>query len=140
MARKVKLTRELIAEICKVIENGASNIDACDLCMIATSTFYDWQQKADIDRERGVNSIYVEFSDSIKRAMAKYKQFHLGVINKAAKQEVWTASAWLLERKFPKEFAKTDRVSITKDDDNGMVDEILKAVNGINKDNENKDK
>ena len=135
MARPTKLTKKMIDELCKVIENGGSNVDACSICMLNQSTFYLWLNRAQEDIALGKNTIYVEFFNRLKTAESKCKMAHLQVINRVAiKGDTWQASAWLLERKFPKEFARTDRLAIAKDEDNGMMKEILNAVNkmGIN--------
>lgn len=47
----------------------------------------------------------------IKKAYSKYKAVHIARINEASKNE-WQASAWMLERKFPDEFAKPDKFKI----------------------------
>lgn len=140
MSRPTKLTKEMINEVCKVIENGGSNADACAICCINPSTFYLWTSKAENDRMCGKNSIYVEFSNELKKAESKYKIVHLNVINKAAlKGDTWQASAWLLERKFPKEFARTDRIAVAKEEDNGMMKDILSAVQNMGINNKNTD-
>lgn len=132
MPRPTKLNNEIIEDICKVISNGGTNTDACNVCCINPSTFYLWVSKAEEDKMCGKKSIYVEFSNELKKAESKYKLAHLGVINKAAlKAETWQASAWLLERKFPKEFAKTDRIAVAKEEDNGMMKDILSAVQNM---------
>ena len=125
----------MIDDLCKVVENGGSNVDACSICMLNPSTFYAWLNRAQEDIALGKKSIYVEFSNRLKVAESKCKMAHLAVINRVAlKGDTWQASAWLLERKFPKEYARTDRIAVAKEEDNGMMKDILNAVSnmGIN--------
>ena len=42
--------------------------------------------------------VYLDFSDSIKRAVQKARQVNLAVIRKAAQDGSWQAAAWFLER------------------------------------------
>lgn len=134
MARKTKITPELIDEICTYIENGNNYEDTLDMVGVATTTFYRWLQEADT----GINGnnpkkpatdlkLKRELKEGIKKAEAAFKAFHIQNITKASKKE-WQASAWILERRYPKEFAKIDRVvALTSDapKENGMLGEIL---------------
>jgi hypothetical protein len=104
VARKPKLTPELIKEFCSYVANGLTNKDACMLCDIDESTFYGWINK----EARG--GLYVELIKSIKKAEGKFKAFHLQNVTKAGKTS-WQASAWMLERKFKREFGRFDNTA-----------------------------
>jgi transposase len=99
VARKPKLTPELIKEFCTCISNGLTNKDACMICDISEVTLYDWINKA----ENG--GLYAELTKSMKKAEAQFKAFHLQNVTKAGKTS-WQASAWMLERKFKREFGR----------------------------------
>ena len=119
MANKPKLTTELIAEFCKWISDGLSVKDTCDIVGVSQTTFYRWQTEAetgfkDGKEERGVAvniKLKKQLCEDIKKAYSKYKAVHIARINEASKNE-WQASAWMLERKFPDEFAKPDKFKI----------------------------
>ena len=123
---KSKLTPELTADVDKYISMGMTNQDVCNLVGIEESTFYKWLQTAE---EPGADEKYVKFSDTVKKALSNFKAQHVLNILKASKlPQHWQASAWMLERKFPKEFGKIDRLAVEREDDNGMIAEILAMV------------
>lgn len=119
MANKPKLTKELIKELCKYISNGLGIKDCCDIVGISQSAFYMWQTEADTGFKKGKEEcgparnlkLKLELVEEIKKAYSKYKLVHITRINEASKNE-WQASAWMLERKFPDEFAKPDKFKI----------------------------
>jgi len=74
--------------------------DAIALSGISEAAFYA-RQKED-----------VEFSELVKKAEISFKLRHLHNIEKHS-QENWSASAWLLERKFKQEFGKEHKVEHT---------------------------
>jgi hypothetical protein len=125
--RKLALTYELIEEICTYIENGNSNNDTCKLVGISDSSFYSWladAEKFQKGEEVQDGEIKLDLLDNIKRAEAGFKAFHINNITKSSRKE-WTASAWLLERKFPKEFGRIDRNAIMLSKaDNGMLKQM----------------
>jgi hypothetical protein len=108
--RKPKLTVEMIDQICLYIENGNTNKDAVLLSGITEAAFYKWKEIANrikdagrLDRE--ANYLYFYLLESIKKAESKFRAYHISNINAASKKE-WTASAWMLERRYPNEFGK----------------------------------
>lgn len=138
MPRNPKISKELIDEFLTYKENGISDKDACDLVGINPSTFYEWVKEA----ETGENAhnpgepvpyleLKTDLANGLKRARAAFKAFHIQNITKASRKE-WTASAWILERMYPKEFGRIDRqVALVgdADKDNGMLGEILDYLN-----------
>ncbi len=110
VGRSTKLTEELIEQISIAVENGSSNKDACILTGISESTFYNWMNEAKALQDKkkipSDKRIYLEFMESLKKAEAMFKQFHLGQINKASREGSWQASAWMLERKYPNEYSR----------------------------------
>lgn len=141
MARSPKISKDLVDEILTYKENGLSDKDICDMVGIAQQTFYRWLK----DAETGVDTdnpsrpasdleLKQELSEGLKRAQAAFKAYHIQQITKASKKN-WTASAWILERMFPKEFSRIDRqIALMADTkkDNGMLDEILDYLGMVN--------
>ena len=84
----------------KAISSGMTKKDAIALSGISEAAFYA-RQKED-----------VEFSELVKKAEISFKLRHLHNIEKQS-QENWSASAWLLERKFKQEFGKEHKVEHT---------------------------
>lgn len=141
--RHSKLNKDLVDEILTYKENGLSDADICDMTGIDQSTFYAWLKEA----ETGLNykhpdepaknlELKVELSEGLKRAKVSFKAYHIQNITKASKKN-WQASAWMLERMYPKEFGRIDRqIAIMGDaeKDNGMLSEILDYLGMVSED------
>lgn len=137
MARSSKLTKELVDEILTYKENGLSDADVCDMVGISQQSFYSWLKEAETginatnpDRPVTNRELKLELFEGLKKARAAFKAYHVQTITKAAKRS-WQASAWLLERMYPKEFGRIDRQialmgEATKE--TGMLDEILEYL------------
>lgn len=105
--RPPKLNKEMIKDICGFVENGSTFKDACILCDISETSFYDWKNKGIEDCKNKKVTIYADFIESLKKAEIKFKAYHVQKIMQASQHPShWTASAWLLERKFRDEFGK----------------------------------
>lgn len=119
MPNKTKLSKELIDEFCKYVSQGLSVKDCCDILGISQSVYYMWQTEAETGYVRGDSQLgkaknldlKVQLVDELKKAYVKYKQIHIDRINNASQKD-WYASAWMLERKFPDEFAKPDKFKL----------------------------
>lgn len=132
--RGSKISKDVVDEILTYKENGLNDKDICDIIGIHQSTFYDWLKEA----ETGVDShnpnrkapnleLKVELAEGLKRAKASFKAYHIQQITKASKKN-WQASAWILERFYPKEFGRIDRQIALLGEakkENGMLEEIL---------------
>lgn len=100
---KNKCTKEAIERAVSLKKGGANNRDIAAALGIHESTFYAWLNQPKSDKQR-------EFSEGIKKAEADYKNALLRIILRDASERDWHAAAWLLERKYPSEYARTDRV------------------------------
>ena len=103
--RKPKLTYQIVEQAVEMKSHGMTNADICRALGIAEQTFYRWLREDDTRLKRSL-------SDGIKKAEAQYKQTLLESIMGTATREKnpqWTAAAWLLERKYPDEYAQTTR-------------------------------
>ncbi|MBR1828565.1 MAG: helix-turn-helix domain-containing protein [Atopobiaceae bacterium] len=103
--RKPKLTYQLIEQAVEMKSRGCTNADICQALGIAEQTFYRWLREGDTRLKRSL-------SEGIKKAEAEYKKTLLESIMSTATREKnpqWTAAAWLLERKYPDEYAQTTR-------------------------------
>ena len=102
---KPKCTQELIDKAAEMKRHGLTNKDICQALCISETTFYRWLQKP-------TNKLHRALSESLKKAEADYKGELLRSIEETAtrvKNPQWTAAAWLLERKYPDEYAQTTR-------------------------------
>lgn len=105
--------KEILNKIIEGIEKGNGRVSICKQVGIHYSTFLDW---IDEDSPR-FNSA---FSENIKKAenigSIKLKEICENVILKTATdadKPIWQAAAWLLERKYPQEYAIKQKTDIT---------------------------
>lgn len=100
---KPKLTKELVKRAVELKERGLSNQDICIACGISETAFYRWQQHPK-------SELQMALVEGLKKAEALYKDALLYEILQAGKDKDWKAHAWLLERKYPEEFGRVDRM------------------------------
>jgi hypothetical protein len=107
------ITEEQSAILCEAIKQGAFIETAVILAGIEKSTFYGWLRCAQRDEADGkaFGSIYVTFSRRVKKALAEAERDYVAIIQARA-STVWQAAAWMLERRFPKRWARKE----SKDD------------------------
>lgn len=110
---KPKLTPELAKEAIKLVQNGASNQDVISWLGVNESSFYAWLREPKNEAQRTL-------AQGMKKAEAERKLWHIQRINKAAEDGDWKASAWYLERRYPQEFARTQRIT-------GQVETVSKS-------------
>jgi hypothetical protein len=99
IGRRSKFTPEVQAILTDAVSHGVPFNAACARAGIAYRTFAEWMN----DKPH--------FAQEIKKAEAAGMQHHLENIERAA-AKTWQASAWILERRWPKLFAKTELVKI----------------------------
>lgn len=102
--RQPKLTRELIEKAVELKQHGLSNNDICKALDISTTSFYKWQE------EGGKTPLQAELVDRLKKAETAFKDALLFNIAKQGEEKDWKAHAWLLERLYPAEFGRVDRL------------------------------
>lgn len=102
---KPKCTPELIEQAAEMKKHGLSNKNICQALCITEQTFYRWLSKLTCRLHRSL-------SETLKKAESEYKAELLEAIMATATREKnpqWTATAWLLGRKYPDEYAQTTR-------------------------------
>jgi len=88
-----KYSKQIVKEICGYLEDGLAQKDAARLAGISESTFYEWL------------STKSEFSESLMRAMAKYKYKLVTMVNTQAVNDGKLALE-VLARRFPQEYGE----------------------------------
>lgn len=128
-----RINKEIKDAIIKSIEGGGGVIASCRKAGIHPSTFYNWITEGD-------PLFDVEFFESYKKAkkvgIDTVKEVCEGVILKAAQDKdrpVWQAAAWILERKFHKEYAEKHDIDHTTGGNPISITPIA-WVDGSNKD------
>lgn len=106
LGRKTKLNPEMIKAIVKHIEAGVTVVGICGLVGIAETNYYKWFEYAEDSKK---DDIFRQFRQSVKKAEGK---FEAGLVKKIEQDPAWQSNAWLLERRFPKRWGKTDRMQI----------------------------
>jgi len=125
MGRDTKLTIEIQENIIKAIQLGLTLERAVQLSNISLATYYNWK-KWGSEQESG---IYFDFLEAVKRSEAEAQANCLAKIQKAASDGAWQASSWILERRFPREWCRKDKIehsgSITQKQDISLMKEQL---------------
>lgn len=106
MGRTPILCNERIREaFLKAVRLGMSNEKACDYAGIEECTFYAYTNRAEKDIKAGKkDTINIKFQKEYKKAKADFILRHVTRITQASDNGTWQASAWLLERRQPKDF------------------------------------
>lgn len=98
--RPSKYTPEYTEKILEAIRLGAPLTHACNYAGVHFDTFNEWRK------------LYPEFSEQVKTAEGAMIKTCLEQIDTAATNGNWQAAAWRLERRYPHEFGRRDRMPI----------------------------
>jgi hypothetical protein len=101
--RPTKLDDLTAKRIADAVRLGAPWYLAAQAGGVGRSTLREWKAKGDAGEEP-----YAAFLARLKSAEAEAATEALRVIQNAATNGTWQASAWLLERRYPKSFARRD--------------------------------
>jgi hypothetical protein len=125
VGRPLELTPAVAKTICDNISIGLTFGDACLAAHISRKSFERWR---DLGKD-ATEGPYYELLLMTEEAEAGFKRTHLKrIVSQSRKKSagVWVCSAWLLERKFPAEFAMRSHVAITN-----KLDEFVKAFDEL---------
>ena len=106
--RPSKLNEELLKDMKGLFERGGFRNEVCGAVGISYVTFLNWMERG----RKAKTGQFLEFFDTIKKAEAVGKLSHIVNITRHSEQS-WQASAWFLERRYPEEFRKVDRIEST---------------------------
>lgn len=117
--RPSKATPKRMQEVIKGITAGLPYDTSCALAGIHYTTFNNWMKAG----ESAVSGKFFKFFEDVKKAEAIAESVHIAEIKKAAagrkadttkgleaKEGIWQASAWLLERRYPQKWGKKEQV------------------------------
>ena len=122
MGRPCKLTLELQEEICQYIAGGNTFERSCILAGIHHDTLLRWRNKG----RTAKSGKFFGFFGAVKRAEEQFKAHNIAIIQQAAIKQ-WQAAAWLLERKYPEEFGRREKIEISNKLDE-LVEEFRKIA------------
>jgi transposase len=103
--RPTKLNDELQNQICELLRWGNYIETACAFCGITKKTLYEWMKLGNLEEQ----GIHRNFLNAVNKAQAEAEMRDVQNIHNAAKTD-WKASAWRLERKFPKKWGRMERL------------------------------
>jgi len=92
---ETKMTPERAAAIRGFLESGYTKKMAAHCAGITEETFYKWKRESP------------DFSELVEKAESAYLATRIRKVNTA---DAWQASAWMLERRDPENFALTDQI------------------------------
>lgn len=110
--RPMKLTQKLIKEAYEYLKLGNSERTTAQAIGISWQTWENWKNRGEQDREAGKKSIFSTFLTTIKKAQAEAIARNVLVIEKAAREGTWQAAAWWLERRYPEEWGKREKIDL----------------------------
>ena len=113
MARKSKLTEELIQEAHDLVAEGNYIKDVYPIFGIGEVTWYRWLREG----EAAKSGLKRQFWQAIKKAEKEAIIKNVGIIQKAAEEGNWQAAAWWLERKYFQDWGRKDKVDLASDKD-----------------------
>lgn len=105
--RPPKLTPISQAKVVEAIANGNTRDVAAAYAGVNRATLFAWLAKG----EAAESGLYRDFLDAVKMAEARAVVEAVAIIRTAARTS-WQAAAWWLERKYPDEWGRKDRVAI----------------------------
>jgi hypothetical protein len=118
--RKTKYTDETVDNICALVQIGTPYRHACRACGISDATFFDWK------------ATKPEFLDAIKKAESiSIARDMKGIESAGAKS--WQARAWRLERRFPNEFGRFDRLEVAEGSQNSVLRALSETIDALRK-------
>ena len=91
--RATLLNAQLQRKICGLLVQGHTVSAVCGAVGIGERTFYEWREK------------HPHFSQATSRAIGQSK---IALVDKVRQSDDWRAQAFLLERRWPSEFSKTE--------------------------------
>ncbi len=126
---KSKLTKELIKQAVKLVENGNNVKDIFGALNISDFSWYTWLQQGKQAKSGLKRELYEEVEKAERRAIMR----NVAHIQRAAGEGNWQAAAWWLERKYPDDWGKKERLGFDNTEGLKIVIEKVEA-NADNKD------
>ncbi|MBL9179715.1 MAG: hypothetical protein JNM65_16755 [Verrucomicrobiaceae bacterium] len=94
------------AALLEAIEQGMPLKQAAAVAGMSYDTLNHWQKRGE---NESAPPEYCQFYQQLRRSQAIAMQVHVSSICDAAKRD-WRAAAWMLERRFPEDFARTQQL------------------------------
>src|SRR5258706_12991273 len=126
MARPPKLTADVQFRLVEALNIGGNHADAARYAGIDPDTLRRWLRTG----EQHTSGPFYALCVAIKKAESTATLHWLALIEQAAKGGEWTAAAWKLERKYPNEWGRRQRLDMqhSVDINHGMNQVIQQIV------------
>lgn len=117
MGRKPILVhnKEAVNQFLHCIEIGMTIGHSAEYAQIATTSIYEWINRAEQDIEAGKTSYHTDFLHKYNRAKQEFIKRAMETIN-AAQQADWKAAAYLLKMRYSKDYGDKQELSLSGDD------------------------
>ena len=124
MSRRTKLNPQRQALIIEALQLGMTIELASKYAGIEQKTFYNWMNRG---RREG-EGIYFQFLQAIEKAIAKSALVNMAIIQKAAKEGTWQASAWIMERRHKYHAKQEPEVIVQIDAKEASITQLIQQV------------
>jgi len=124
MSRRTKLNPQRQAMIIEALQLGMTIELASKYAGIEQKTFYNWMNRG---RREG-EGIYFQFLQAIEKAIAKSALVNMAIIQKAAKEGTWQASAWIMERRHKYHAKHEPEVIVQIDAKEASITQLIQQV------------
>jgi transposase len=133
MSRPLKINEIVIQALEKAFSYGMTRNLACQHAGISISAYHTWMSRGKDEED----TIYGELYRRVKKAEANHALANLALIQKAAKEGSWTASAWILERKYGYQKQIDPLIEVNIDSRQISVSQLLTELEDTSKELEN---
>lgn len=121
---KAKLHKEDIDKCVKLKSHGCSDTDIAAVIGVTKHTFSRWRNEPKTDLQR-------QLAQQLKKAEAESKDRLLQIILRSAMEDrTWQAAAWMLERKYPDEYARPE-VQLQREAQRESTEQLLKGFEDV---------
>ena len=124
MSRRTKLNPQRQAMIIEALQLEMPIELASKYAGIEQKTFYNWMNRG---RREG-EGIYFQFLQAIEKAIAKSALVNMAIIQKAAKEGTWQASAWIMERRHKYHAKQEPEVIVQIDAKEASITQLIQQV------------
>lgn len=123
------MSNEFTETLIGYLEEGMPFKAACDLVGVSSTSVRKYVRTGLQDLAAGRETVLADFGHNVNRAMAEAKHKRILQLHKAADNPMfWTAAAWWLERMYPQEFGKQDRLALTVHEGNKLTERLKDVI------------
>ena len=115
--KRTKYCAEIVDAICDGLMAGLTIKSVCGIVNISEQTYYDWIKK------------YPDFEEAVNSTRPAFEAQMLEIIKQKAHED-WRAAAWILERRYPREWGARREldVNVNKTDGTEQVLSFIKQA------------